>query len=262
MTQLLKELLAHPLTRGLDINDPQTTNIRRRLINEKRFLRSIYEEWYQSLATELPPGPGSVLEIGSGPGFMSDYVPGLVTSEMFPCQQIRVVLNAMQMPFGDGTLRAILMTGVLHHIPDVRRFLSEATRCLRPGGAMIMIEPWVTSWSRQVYTRLHHEPFEPDAHEWSFAPTGPLSGANSALPWILFERDRKKFALEFPSWRLQSIEPTMPFAYLLSGGLSGRSLMPGWSFGPWRFLERLLQPWINSWAMFARIVLVKTGSKP
>jgi len=258
ITRLLEACLAHPLTRGFDINDPQTTTIRRRLINEKNFLRLIYDEWYKSVAEALPSGPGPILEIGSGAGFMGDYVPGLVTSEMFPCQGIRVVLNAMQMPLADDTLRAIVMTGVLHHIPDVRRFFSEATRCLRPGGVIVMIEPWVTPWSRQIYTRLHHEPFEPAAQEWGFTSTGPLSDANGALPWILFDRDRAQFAHEFPSWRLQSIKPTMPFRYLLSGGVSGRSLMPGWSFGPWCFLEKLFQPWMNWWAMFARIILVKT----
>ena len=134
MTSLLEAWLAHPLTRGLDINDPQTTNIRRRLINEKSFLHLIYDEWYKSVAEALPSEPGPVLEIGSGAGFMGDYVPGLVTSETFLCQGIRVVLNGMQMPFANDTLRAILMTGVLHHIPDVRQFFSEATRCLRPGG--------------------------------------------------------------------------------------------------------------------------------
>ena len=258
MTSLLKAWLAHPLTRGFDINDPQTTDLRRRLISEKRFLHLIYDEWYQSVAEELPAGPGPVLEIGSGAGFMSDYVPGLVTSEMFPCQKIRVVLNAMQMPFANDALRAIVMTDVLHHIPNVRHFFAEAIRCIRPGGSIVMIEPWVTPWSRQIYTRLHHEPFEPDASHWHFPSNGPLSDANGALPWILFERDQAKFRCEFPSLEIKSIKPMMPFRYLLSGGVSQRSLMPGWSFRTWCFLEKLLQPWMNSWAMFARIVLVKT----
>ncbi len=260
-TRLLEACLAHPLTRRLDINDPQTTNIRRRLLVEKKFLRLIYDAWYKNVAAALPPGPDLVLEIGAGAGFMSDYIPGLITSEMFPCQRIRLVLNATEMPFANHSLRAIVMTGVLHHIPDVRRFFSDATRCLRPGGSIIMIEPWVSSWSRLVYGRMHHEPFEPTAHDWGFSPTGPLSGANGALPWILFERDRAEFAREFPSWRLQSIEPMMPFCYLLSGGFTTRSLMPGWSFKQWRFVEGLLQPWISSWAMFARIVLVKRGQE-
>lgn len=259
MIGILNTLLSEPLTRGLDINDPETATVRRQLISQKRFLHLIYDEWYKSIAAELPPGPGLILEIGSGAGFMSDYVPGLVTSDMFASRKTPVVmnLNAMQMPFANESLRAILMTGVLHHIPDVRRFFAEAMRCLRPGGSIIMIEPWVTRWARQIYIRLHHEPFDPDSTDWSFEPTGPLSAANGALPWILFERDHSQFVQEFPLLRLQSIKPMMPFRYLLSGGFSLRSLMPGWSFRTWQFLEELLEPWMSSWAMFARIVLVK-----
>jgi hypothetical protein len=149
------------------------------------------------------------------------------------------------------------MTDVLHHLPQPRRFFSEAARCVRSGGVIVMIEPWVTPWSRLIYTKLHHEPFRPEATEWEFPPSGPLSGANGALPWILFERDRTQFEQEFPQWRIQLIKPMMPFRYLISGGVSMRSLMPGWTFSSWRRLEWLFQPWMKSWAMFVQIVLRK-----
>ena len=108
-----------------------------------------------------------------------------------------------------------------------------------------MIEPWVSAWSRFVYRNFHHEPFLPDASDWTFAESGPLSGANGALPWIVFERDRVTFSGEFRQWRIDSIRPTMPFRYLLSGGVSLRSLMPGWTFGAWRGIERALDPWMS-----------------
>jgi len=44
----------------------------------------------------------------------------------------------------DGSLRAIVMTDVLHHIPNVESFFAEAARCVRPGGVIVMIEPWLT----------------------------------------------------------------------------------------------------------------------
>jgi len=84
-----------------------------------------------------------------------------------------------------------------------------------------------------------------------------LSGANSALPWIIFDRDRTRFEREFPEWQIHTIKPFMPFRYLLSGGVSMHSLMPGWSFALWRNLENLLRPWMKSLAMFALIVLRK-----
>lgn len=260
---ILKSWLAHPLTRGLDIDDPRTTQLKRRIIQEKGFLRQIYEEWYVAIAAALPSGTGPVLELGSGAGFLSDFVPGLITSEVFYCPGVDAILDGLHLPFADGALRGVVMTDVLHHLHQPRFFFSEAARCVEPGGVIVMVEPWVTPWSRLIYERLHHEPFRPDAAEWGFPSTGPLSGANGALPWILFERDRAQFESEFPEWQIQSIRPTMPFRYLLSGGLSLRSLMPSCSFGVWRRLENVLRPWMNSQGMFAQIVLQRktTGSR-
>jgi SAM-dependent methyltransferase len=253
----LKTWLAYPLTQGLEIDDPRTTQLRRRIIREKRFLRQIYQEWYAAIATALPEGDKPVLELGSGAGFLSDFIPDLITSELFHCPEISAVLDGQMLPFADNTLRAVVMTNVLHHLPQARRFFTEATRCVQTGGVIVMVEPWLTPWSRLVYTRLHHEPFQPEVAGWEFPTSGPLSGANGALPWILFERDRARFGQEFPRLHIQSICLMMPFRYLVSGGVSLRCLVPAWTFGLWRALERVLQPWMSIWAMFARIVLVK-----
>jgi len=209
----------------------------------------------------LPAGETPVLELGSGAGFLSDSLPDLIASDIIYCEELNVVMSGLQLPFADGVLRGIVMIDVLHHLPQPRLFFAEATRCVRQGGVVVMIEPWVTPWSRLVYTELHYEPFQPDVQEWEFPPSGPLSGANEALPWILFERDRAQFEREFPSWEIQTIKPMMPFRYLVSGGVSLRSLVPGWSFGTWRTLENILQPWMESLAMFAKIVLRRGSSK-
>ena len=83
------------------------------------------------------------------------------------------------------------MRDVFHHIPNPRNLLKEASRCLKPQGKIVMIEPWVTCWSKLVYTKLHHEPFDDKMIDWGFSPQGPLFGANSALAWLIFERDLK-----------------------------------------------------------------------
>src|SRR5918996_1970860 len=95
---MVKALLAHPLTRGLDIDDPRTTHLRRQIIQEKSFLRQIYEEWYRAIIAALPGGEGAVLELGSGGGFMSHFVPDLITSELFYCSNIRVVIDGLRLP--------------------------------------------------------------------------------------------------------------------------------------------------------------------
>lgn len=254
---MLKTLLAHPLTRGLDLDDPATTHLRGRIIREKGFLRRLYAEWYRDIASTVPTIPGATLELGSGGGFMREHVPDLITSEVFCSPGVRVVLSGLRLPFADGTLRAIVMTNVFHHLADPQAFLTDAARCVRSGGIVSMIEPWVTGWSRFVYGYLHHEPFRPE-RGWHVPQAGPLSGANSALPWIVLDRDRERFERELPAWRIERVTPMMPFAYLLSGGVSLRALAPDWSYSAARGVERLLDPWSRHLAMFAHIVLRRT----
>jgi len=253
--------MVHPLVRGIDTDDPRAIPLRRRLIQERPFLRRIYDEWYATVAESLPAGPGAVLELGSGAGFLKDLIPGLVTSELSVQEGVRLVLDGQMMPIATGALRAVVMTNVLHHLPESRRFLREAARTVRPGGRLVMIEPWVSKWSAFVYRQLHHEPFVPDAATWEFPPGGPLSAANIAVPWILFVRDRSMFEREFPQWRLQVLRPSMPFRYFVSGGVSARALTPSWTFAAWRSFERMLEPWMNHWGMFVHIVLERTESE-
>jgi len=247
----LRNRLAHPLTRGRDLDDPATTDLRRRIIADNRFLHRVYDDWYTQMARRIPAGDKPALELGSGAGFMGDYVPRLITSDIWPIAGLDLTADGHRMPFGDGQLRAITMLNVLHHLPNVERFFVEAARCVHPGGVMVMSEPWVSAWSRLVYGKLHHEPFDPDAPDWRFASSGPLSGANGALPWIIFQRDRDRFEREFPQWEIAEVRPHTPLRYLLSGGVSMRQLMPGCLHGCWRGFEWAL-PWAS---MFALIVL-------
>jgi SAM-dependent methyltransferase len=256
---MLTRLLAHPLTRGLDIDDPATTVLRRTIVQSKPFLRRIYEEWYQKIADVLPDTPGAVLELGSGPGFLADWIPELITSEVFLCEGVQAVLDGQALPFTNDSLRGIVMTNVLHHIPNVRAFFREAARCLRPGGVIAMIEPWVSAWSLIIWTRLHHEPFETDAKDWLLPGNGPLSSANGALPFIVFQRDRAKFEAEFPELQVRTIEGLMPLRYLVSGGVTMRNLMPGFTFPIWKQLELAMSPWMRHLALFALVVVVKRG---
>ena len=260
MKKTLKDLLTHPRARELDPDSPDAIAGFRQIIKNKRCLQRIYDEWYLLIIAYMPPGSGRVLELGSGAGFLREYIPDLVTSDFLRISDISLALDAHEMPFADGGLRSIVMTDVLHHLCSPRLFFNEATRCVKSGGRIIMVEPWVTAWSTFVYSKLHHEPFDAETHEWGFTPKGPLSGANEALPWILFSRDFALFRREFPQWRLKSLKPMMPFSYLLAGGLSMRSFAPGSAFAVIRSAENLLEPWIDKLAMFALIVLEKNDA--
>lgn len=243
----------------MSVDDPAATERRRQIIASKPFLRSIYCEWYRMLASAIPPGTGAVLELGSGAGFFASYVPDLITSDLFYSSGVRIGMRAEHLAFKDASLRAIIFTNVLHHIPNTRLFFAEACRCLRAEGKIVMVEPWVSHWSRFVYRHFHHEPFDPDSEDWSFASTGPLSGANGAIPWILFERDRDRFEAEFPQLSIEQVTPFMPFRYLLSGGVGMRCLIPNFSNNLWIGFENCLKPWMSQLGMFAMISLSKKG---
>ncbi len=253
MIDLIKKKLAHSSVRDLDIDDPRMTIERGKLLKENRFLYRIYLEWYTLILNRLPKNPDPVLEIGSGSGFLREIYPNLITSETFFFPGISVTLDGQYMPFLDSSIGSIIMTDVLHHIPQPRRFFHEVVRCLKPGGKVIMIEPYVTLWSRFVYVFLHHEPFSAETKNWEFPPVGPLSGANIAMPWIIFNRDIKQFEMEFPELRLKSNIPMMPFLYLMSGGANLRGLMPDWTYSFWHLMDYLLPS--KAFGMFALIEL-------
>lgn len=247
--------LMHPLMRGMDVDDPETTIRRRMIIKQKPFLYKLYCEWYELIEAAMPAVAGDVVELGSGAGFLKERMPGVITTEVLPLPGIDITIPTDgTLPFDTSSLRAIVMTDVLHHIHNPRSFFWEASRCICPGGAIIMIEPWVTRWSRFIYTHFHSEPFRPESPDWEFPARGPLSGANGALPWILFERDRVRFEGLFSEWQLDFIKPIMPVSYLLSGGVSMKALLPGCMYNVCRTFESLLEP---SFAMFALIKITR-----
>ena len=123
-----------------------------------------------------------------------------------------------------------------------------------------MVEPWVTPWSRCIYRTVHHEPFDPNAKAWELTPGHPLTQSNNALAWILFQRDRQQFEQRFPEWRIEKVRPFMPLRYLLSGGTTGPTLMPGWTFALWTWLEALTRPLWRWTGLFCLIVLQRQST--
>jgi SAM-dependent methyltransferase len=243
-----------------NIDHPDLVLIRRNTLQKKIFLKKIYEEWYSLIIERLPESDKPILEIGSGAGFFKEFAKGkkIITSEILKTTGVDLVFDACKgIPLRDNSLSAIVMTDVLHHLPDSKIFFNESNRLLGRGGKIIMIEPWVTIWSRLVFKNLHEEPFIENTRRWEFLTTGPLSGANIALPWIIFERDYDIFKKEFIDLEVKYKKLLMPFSYLFSGGFSKLTFSPGFFYKTLRKIENILNFFSPEFAMFVLLDVTK-----
>ena len=66
MKRRLSRWLQHPLTAGMDVDNPRTTEFRRSIIRSKRFLSRLYGEWYDLIRGRLPAGDVSLRSLAPG----------------------------------------------------------------------------------------------------------------------------------------------------------------------------------------------------
>ena len=271
------EWLKLPETMGIeDLDGPVTTLSHAEIIQKKPFLKKLYVDFYKQFEKSISNSEEKVLvELGSGGGFIKKVISNVITSDVLELPNVDKVFSALDMPFEEASVDAFFMFDVLHHIAEPRAFFREALRCLKVGGKVVMIEPANTLWSRFIYKNFHHEAFDAQAPEWccqgqakrelgprktgTLQESGRLSGANGALAWIIFWRDRKIFESEFPSLRIIRMHNHTPLRYLLSGGLTLRQLVPSFSYPAVKAIEYALSPINDLLSMFQTIELEKVA---
>jgi SAM-dependent methyltransferase len=198
-------------------------------IRKNPLLFEIYREMYRRLYHEVPREMfPRLLELGSGGGFFKSVAPHVVTSECVAASGVDRVVDACKLEdhFGPSSLDAIVAFDVFHHLPDAAGFLRGASSVLRPGGRIVMVEPWFTPIGQWFYRALHHEPVIMDPDDWSIRGFGRLEGANSRLPTSVFRDSSERFSHEFPELRIVKCEPFHKWLYLVSGGLRFNTRIP------------------------------------
>jgi SAM-dependent methyltransferase len=225
-------------------------------------LRTLYADWYGRIAAQLPPPElGPRVELGSGPGFAKQFIPDLELTDIVRAPWHDRECSADALPFADGALGAVVLFDVLHHLSSPRTFFTEAIRVLRPGGRLVMCEPYVSPVSYPVYKFLHEEPtilrgIDPLADQVSADPRDPFD-SNQAIPTLLFGRRRAEFEAMFPMLGVRNIEHLSSISYPASGGFSHRPLLPIaiWSALHW-FEGKLPEP-ILRWAAFRMLITME-----
>ena len=242
-------------------SESDVLDVRADVWRRRPLLREIYNRYFAEMVGNFAVAGGgegrfgTIVELGGGSGNFKEYFQQhhagagkLIATDVVPTQHCDLAVDAMAMPFAEGSVENIVMQDVLHHIPYPLRFFAEAERVLRPGGRIVMTEPYISPASRVVFRLAHPEPVVMSAE--IFGENGDPSplrgsgafGSNQATPTRLFFKDRTKFEARFPHLKILSLHRRSLFVYPLSGGFSGPKLLPrplekiGWAF------ESLLKP--------------------
>ncbi len=91
------------------------------------------------LRRELRDVRGVVLDLGAGLRPFADLIPGqTIAIDYRPRPDIDAIGDAHHLPFGDGTVDAIVCTEVFEHLIDPPAAARELIRVLRPGGRLVL----------------------------------------------------------------------------------------------------------------------------
>ncbi len=224
----------------------------RKVWREKPVLRAVYQRWYRQMLQHAP-ATGAILEIGAGSGNLKEYLPGIIASDYIFCSWLDLSLDAHELPFREGSLGAVIAADVLHHLDAPVAFLEEARRALKKGGRLILLEPFISPWSRPVYTYIHREDvdFSQDPFKTRKASKKDPFQGNMALATILFYKKAKKLEKHLPDFPVIKRQVSDFLLYPMSGGFEHPSFCPGFLAPAVMSLERMAAP-------FARILAYRT----
>jgi SAM-dependent methyltransferase len=142
-------------------SDLDLLSTHRRVWDSKPNLRDSYHRYYDMLLPHCPK-EARVLELGCGVGGFGARARDLgyarwIASDIIATESARVRCDATALPFKTASLDRIVFVDVLHHLASPVRFFTEAARVLRPDGAIVCVEPWVTAFSYPIYRYIHVE---------------------------------------------------------------------------------------------------------
>lgn len=225
-------------------NDIFDRDVERTLQNSERLLsnRNImkwYGKLYETMFAQYPNIDDlKVLEVGSGTSPLRKFFPTIMTSDILPLPHLDYVFDCMKIDeidvIDDHSLDIITFTNVLHHLPDPIVFLQKASKKIKKNtGRLIFAEPYMSKFMYPVYKYLHYEKADKDVSKPILdSMTGPLSGANQAIPYLIFFK-REKWLQELRShYEIDSMKISYftSISYFLTGGIDRRFSIPQFLF--------------------------------
>ena len=106
--------------------------------------RSIANKLYK-ISIQMDQADKSILEVGAGRKPNDKYFKNAsyVCTDAVDCGGIRQLADINLLPYKDGCFDLVICNNVLEHIPTPDKALGEVFRCLKPGGRLFLVVPFL-----------------------------------------------------------------------------------------------------------------------
>ncbi|UCD28215.1 MAG: class I SAM-dependent methyltransferase [Planctomycetota bacterium] len=206
-------------------SDSVSEHLARRQVWEQKYaIRACYGGWYERLKPYIVTGTS--LEVGAGTGNFKSFWPELIVSDLIETPYVDLVADGTMLPLAAGSLSNLVVIDLLHHLHDPHKFFDEAARVLKPGGRILIIEPYITLLSYVCYFAVHHEDICFSEYGKSSTKEDPWEG-NLAMMNLLFDRQKGRWNRRHPSFHIITRQPFGLLDFQLAGGFKPYAVV-GW----------------------------------
>jgi SAM-dependent methyltransferase len=258
----IRTYLAEPRLAGKNPDTEEFLDLHRQILEEKPMMNAVFAEFYDAcinIDEKYFSGNGKRVEIGAGVSFFKKIYPQIITTDIKQADYLDMVVDALNMPFENGSVRAIYGINCFHHFPDPNQFFKELIRVLNSGGGCVLVDPYHGPLAKAFYKNVFDtEGFDVAQPSWKNDSLGVMMNANQALSYIVFTRDKKQFETQYPELELVKQYPLKNYVrYLLSGGLNFRQLLPSFLSPLLKLVEWLLSPLSKVFGLHHIIIIRK-----
>ncbi len=251
--------IKEPLTIGMEPFSIDRIAIHQKILNKKSMIKNVFKEFHITMldfASQNLSLAGDEVELGAGVFPIKNTKHKVLATDILPAPHLDRTLDAQNLDLKSESISVIYGQNCFHHFPQPELFFHEASRVLKNGGGIVLIEPHFGFLSNLIYKKLFSvEGYDRNSPHWLHLENDL---PNQALGYLCFVRDRTKFEAKFPKLEIVQVKPAQNWIrYLLSGGLNFRQIVPDFAVPIVKFMETILKPFAPLLALHCYFVIRK-----